>query len=124
LQLLERDIDLRHVQFFAIIEEDIAAQAGQQQHLHRAEGRARFRRRPAGDGARRIVILERPAWPAKTRRVGPQGDGVGHHGRRQRIGIEKVEAIGAVEAAGALGEQLHLPLASSPPTSATVKRAP
>ena len=67
-------------------------------------------RGPAGKRARRVMILERPARPAGAGRVGPTGQRLRDDSRRQLLGIEEVEAIGAVEPRAACGEQLHLAL--------------
>src|SRR3546814_1043142 len=66
--MLEGNVDLRQPQFLAIIEDDVAAQRTEQQHLHPPERAALLGRRPARDRAWRVVILERPARPAHARR--------------------------------------------------------
>ena len=97
MQLLERDIDLRQPQFLALVEDDVAAQAGQQQHFHPGEGFAVFRAAPARKRARRVMVLERPAWPADTGFVRPFGQRRADQFRGQVIGVEEVEPIGGIE---------------------------
>jgi len=109
-EILKGDVDLRQAQFLAIIEEDIAAQAGEQQHLHPAIGVRIMTLAPARHGAGGIVIFKGPAWPADPLFRRPFLQRVPDERTGQRGRIEEVEAIGGVEAMVALREGLHFPV--------------
>ena len=110
-QVLERDVDLRQPELLALIQEDVAAETSEQQQLHPRERARMIGARPARHRARCVVILERPARPADRRIVGPARERVRDKLWRQRVGVEEVEAVCAVEPLAARGEQLHLAVA-------------
>ena len=110
LELLERHVRLRQAELLTLVDEDVAAQTAEQQHRHARHRGAIRRARPTRRCARRIVIGERPARPARAGAVGPCRDGLLDQLRRQPIGLQEIEAVRAVKALRAGGEALHVRL--------------
>ena len=110
LEPFERHLRLGQAQFFAVVDEDVAAQAHEQQHGHLGEGVRVAIPGPARDGARRVVVGEGPRRPALSLATVPGLGPLPHQLAFEARRVEVEEAVGAVQVIVAGGEGLHLAL--------------
>ena len=109
-QLLEAYLRLRQSQFLALVEENVASQAQQQQQREPRAGRSLLGRRPARHRAWRVVVGKGPARPTSAWRLRPRVHGPAYQCGAQPVCVKEIEAVGGVQAPRPLSVGRHVRL--------------